>query len=681
MLSKLIRIASIIFLVILLIVWGLRSADQNQRLRFAEEQVVPAMRFIKSGFLGKSDAILCQQEEVSRSLRNEWAATPGIRTRERVFTSHINNIRAAHDKRLTAIDDIIRQTSADLEHIPTGQTVITLSVPRDGVTLTDPTLKRVCNAVGSLRDGNYNEAVKQITDSIVWWKQNGVRYGHVEDVLLHMQQLILDQQQSARERNQKMVNNFASILRECRFDSAIAEVAAQTGQIDTKLKSALLELAESLKRQNFSGAVVVAKLSGQILSEMGITNSIALDLMQSIERERLRVNERRSAIITKVTESLKEGQFEQASSYLCSTQQEQGLIVADVILLKALTTLVDRLKSQDFTGAMTAANQLSALLVDAGVTNVTLPYLSYTIEKEKAENIACHQRIATEVKNLLSVRTLQESSQFKPVLKGKVMIWDTTKSTVEGAYELLPDDLRASSRDGIVTIFSVIRREQVNMGTYSVSKQPAYKEKMTIGVAYWPEKSSAGTAIVWGGDPPFMRAVTYHPGYGSSVNIRNWVKDLPRESKEESERAAREAQEQRFISGSAGEEVSRENIREQQRKEEQQQREKQRLELRAEHERKLAIEREEKQREEVYARERLDKLRASFLQPRIGSAVKLELKTGGTVAGALESFDQNTITISSGSATLSIKCSDLADRSKAMFFLDDYMRYHGRKKL
>jgi hypothetical protein len=109
------------------------------------------------------------------------------------------------------------------------------------------------------------------------------------------------------------------------------------------------------------------------------------------------------------------------------------------------------------------------------------------------------------------------------------LIWDGTKAEVEMAYQLLPDNLRASSRDGRVTIFSIMQREQIVVGYYSVSKQPGYKEKMLIGVVYWPEKTNVGTAIVWGGDPRQRRPVTYSPDYGSSVNIKEWIASLPQE--------------------------------------------------------------------------------------------------------------------------------------------------------
>jgi hypothetical protein len=201
--------------------------------------------------------------------------------------------------------------------------------------------------------------------------------------------------------------------------------------------------------------------------------------------------------------------------------------------MRALSFMMERLQAQDFKGASDAAYHsiilLSSLVPIDEETRTALPDLQAAVEKERSANRAAQERIAADVRSLINFAGSRESSQFKPILRGKAMIWDATKDQVEMAYELLPDDLRASSRENSVTIFSIIRRENILQGYYSVSNQPGYKEKMIIGVVYWPQRTSAGSAIVWGGDPPFSRPVSYTPGYGSSVNIKDWIISLPRE--------------------------------------------------------------------------------------------------------------------------------------------------------
>ena len=136
--------------------------------------------------------------------------------------------------------------------------------------------------------------------------------------------------------------------------------------------------------------------------------------------------------------------------------------------------------------------------------------------------------MASKVRYLADPVNASISDDFEPVLYGRAMVWDFTKNEVDPAYEMLPDDLRASSRDGIVTMFCIVDREDIEVGRYSVSNSPAYQEKMTLSVVYWPEKVSPGTVIVWGERPPSSRTVSYSPEYGSSVNIKKWIESLPR---------------------------------------------------------------------------------------------------------------------------------------------------------
>lgn len=232
---------------------------------------------------------------------------------------------------------------------------------------------------------------------------------------------------------------------------------------------------------------------------------------------------------SKTIDLLALGQYAKAATHL-----EDALRECDEDQsLKALSLVVQRLRVQDFKRAADAAQQCASVLNEhiplSDSVQRALPGLAAAVECEKAANHAAHQRIAAQVRHLINGRSSRESATFKPVLKGKTMIWDATKNDVETAYELLPDNLRASSQDGKVTIFSVIRRDQIIQGYYSISNQPAYKEKMTIGVIYWPQRQNAGTAIVWGGDPPASRIVSILPGYGSSVSIKDWVASLPRE--------------------------------------------------------------------------------------------------------------------------------------------------------
>jgi hypothetical protein len=212
-----------------------------------------------------------------------------------------------------------------------------------------------------------------------------------------------------------------------------------------------------------------------------------------------------------------------------------GLIPKTIMENMSVGTLqrfLERLEMQDFKEAEVSAKQALDSLSSEPISPTTKAALQEfvdTVGRERAKNIDVHASIAGKVHNLISQSSTLKSESFRPKLKGKALIWDETRKEVEMAYELLPDNLRAASTDRSVTIFSIVRREQILRGHYSTSGQPAYQERMTIGVVYWPEKKSAGTAIVMGGKPRESRPVSQSPEYGSSVNISDWIKSLPTE--------------------------------------------------------------------------------------------------------------------------------------------------------
>jgi hypothetical protein len=195
--------------------------------------------------------------------------------------------------------------------------------------------------------------------------------------------------------------------------------------------------------------------------------------------------------------------------------------------LNAMAIYVDRFQAQDFKQADEIIPTLGASLPEELTVEEFVKTLSRLVEMEKKANRASQSRIAAAVKSAIR-SAARESQGFNPQVRGRVMIWDDTKKDVDLAYEILPDELRASARDSTVTIFNILKREQVVKGYYSISRQPAYKEKMTIGVVYWPQKVSPGVAIVWGGEPAHTRVVRHTPEYGSAIKIKEWIAGLPR---------------------------------------------------------------------------------------------------------------------------------------------------------
>ncbi len=209
------------------------------------------------------------------------------------------------------------------------------------------------------------------------------------------------------------------------------------------------------------------------------------------------------------------GEVEEAKKVLASTQASLGK--PDPVL-SAVSSYVSRLALQDFEGAENALQRLPV--------NITV-LLKPVVSSERKANRAKQALIAGQVRGLVEGGT--RTWNFTPLLKGRAMVWDYTKNDVEKAYELLTDDLRGSSRDGLITVFCVRKRWNVEIGRYSISNQPAYQEHMEVGVAYWPANEFAGIAEIAGGSPPAVRTVRYVPEYGSSVRIKEWVQKLPRQ--------------------------------------------------------------------------------------------------------------------------------------------------------
>jgi hypothetical protein len=209
--------------------------------------------------------------------------------------------------------------------------------------------------------------------------------------------------------------------------------------------------------------------------------------------------------------------------------------------LLGLVRYLDRLKAQDCKGADESIGAVTSNLPDELNVAEIAKNLAAFVQLERNANRESQSRIAAAVKALVDLRGARDSSGWHPVLKGRAMVWDFTKDSVDQAYDLLPDHLRASSRDGIVTMFCIVERRNFEVGHYSISNRLASQESMSVGVVYWPEKVTPGTAKVWGGVPPYSRPVRTLPESGSevslnmavlsiesSIKIKEWIAGLPR---------------------------------------------------------------------------------------------------------------------------------------------------------
>lgn len=148
--------------------------------------------------------------------------------------------------------------------------------------------------------------------------------------------------------------------------------------------------------------------------------------------------------------------------------------------------------------------------------------------------IAAHRQTQQQRRVIDAVRGLVEAckSQLAPggaPIRGKALVWDVASDSRSAAHGRLPGDLKANGSDGQVTVFLVLGERTELVGTYSVSRQPAYRRSVDVCVAYWPEKQAAGLHSVVSADPRARRPVQQRPEYGDpNEPIAAWIAALPR---------------------------------------------------------------------------------------------------------------------------------------------------------
>jgi len=145
--------------------------------------------------------------------------------------------------------------------------------------------------------------------------------------------------------------------------------------------------------------------------------------------------------------------------------------------------------------------------------------------------------IVYDVKHLVDAcKSIGESSSIK--VRGKALVWDLGRDTLSDASFAVPRELRPDSSanlfhslaDGPTTVFMIVGpARQIQVGNYSISNSPAYKEYVDVAVAYWPEKAAVGMVSVLSAEPRYIRKVSNLAEYGDpSRPIADWIATLPR---------------------------------------------------------------------------------------------------------------------------------------------------------
>lgn len=133
------------------------------------------------------------------------------------------------------------------------------------------------------------------------------------------------------------------------------------------------------------------------------------------------------------------------------------------------------------------------------------------------------------------VRGLVDACKSQPApasiaMRSKALVWDVRSDSRSGAHGRLPSELRVTGKDERATVFLVLGERTEQVGTYSISRQPAYREYIDVCVAYWPEGKAVGVHSVVSRDPRSRRPVQHSPEYGDpNEPIATWVASLPRQ--------------------------------------------------------------------------------------------------------------------------------------------------------
>jgi hypothetical protein len=115
----------------------------------------------------------------------------------------------------------------------------------------------------------------------------------------------------------------------------------------------------------------------------------------------------------------------------------------------------------------------------------------------------------------------------KVTVTGKALVWDMRSDSRSGAHGMISSSRQAKSTDKPITVFMVMGERNEQVGTYSISHQPAYRQYMDVAVAVWPDKKPVGFHSVVSKEPRSSRPVQQTPEYGDpNEPIARWIDTL-----------------------------------------------------------------------------------------------------------------------------------------------------------
>jgi Ankyrin repeats (3 copies)/Ankyrin repeat len=113
-----------------------------------------------------------------------------------------------------------------------------------------------------------------------------------------------------------------------------------------------------------------------------------------------------------------------------------------------------------------------------------------------------------------------------------VLVWDLSANYEHPAQNILDGPKQESKDPWPATVFLVSAPQSEQVGTYSISKQPAYREWVDVFVVQFRSASDEGKAVaqhtIVSLDPAKERAVRDVPQYGNPTPpLADWIGSLP----------------------------------------------------------------------------------------------------------------------------------------------------------
>jgi Ankyrin repeats (3 copies)/Ankyrin repeats (many copies) len=139
---------------------------------------------------------------------------------------------------------------------------------------------------------------------------------------------------------------------------------------------------------------------------------------------------------------------------------------------------------------------------------------------------ALHHIIARKAENL-SANCMAAGDQAvrRPT---HLLVWDVDRDSPHGAMASLDKSNIYQHGDGPLTVFLVSGKQSAQVGTYSISRQPAFREWVNVCVIQFDAVSEPGKPVAFHAvvslDPAQSRVVSNRPEYGNPVPaVVEWI--------------------------------------------------------------------------------------------------------------------------------------------------------------